>query len=228
MSNVYDALIKATTKNATIRPLSLSWQGISLERKITILVLGLLFLLILNQLMGRALRTQIDERSAIIATNLSDAAAGYIASKDVLQLKTIVTKYARLSGVAYALIEDREGNVIADSLSTFPPELQQVLASNNRRQVSRRELTLQNKPVYEIREPILDGQLGTAHIGIWADAVNREIDRVLFMFVWPITLGLLAGAIIVVISVRPLLRALRRVIDLRLGSAQAPSTHPSD
>ena len=48
MSSVYDALIKAGKKNETISSLSLSLQGISLEWKIMILVLGLLFLVIVN------------------------------------------------------------------------------------------------------------------------------------------------------------------------------------
>jgi sensor histidine kinase regulating citrate/malate metabolism len=226
MSSVYDALIKAGKRNETISALSLSWQGIGLEWKIMILVLGLLFLVTVNQLMGRALRIQMDESAGIMTTNLSDAAAGYIASKDVLPLKTTVTKYARLNRVAYAFIKDREGKVIAHSLATFSPELEEELTSDQRRQVSRRELTLQGKTVYETREPILEGRLGTAHIGIWADAVEREIDHFLFMFLWPITLGLLAAVIIVVILARPLIRALRRLIDSRLGSAQATSTHP--
>ena len=225
MSNVYDALIKTERRNETIRPLRLSWEDISLEWKIVTLVFGFLFVAIVNQLMGRALRIQIDERALVIAANLSDAAAGYLASKDVLPLKTTVTKYVRLNRVAYAFIKDREGKVIAHSLARFSPELQEELTSDQRRQVSRRELTLQGKTVYETREPILEGQLGTAHIGIWADAVEREIDQALFMFLWPITLGLLAVVIIAVFLARPLTRALRRVIDSRVGSAQANSTH---
>ena len=226
MSSVYDALIKAGKRNETISALSLSWQGIGLEWKIMVLALGLLFVVIVNQLIGRVLRTQMDESAVVIATNLSDAAAGYIASKDVLPLKTTVTKYARLNRVAYAFIKDREGKVIAHSLATFSPELEEELTSDQRRQVSRRELTLQGKTVYETREPILEGRLGTAHIGIWADAVEREIDQALFMFLWPITLGFFAAVIIVVILARPLIRALRPLIESRGGSAQATSTHP--
>jgi sensor histidine kinase regulating citrate/malate metabolism len=64
--------------------------------------------------------------------------------------------------------------------------------------------------VYETHEPILDGQFGTAHIGIWANAVEEEIYRTLFLFVWPITLGLFATAIMVLILARPLMRALYR------------------
>jgi sensor histidine kinase regulating citrate/malate metabolism len=218
MSSVYDALIKAESKNETLNALSLSLRRASLEWKVLILVLGVSFLIVMNQLMGRALRQQMDESAAIMATNLSDAAAAYIASKDVLQLKTTVTKYARLSRVAYAVVKDREGTVLAHSMATFSPELQEELTSDERRQASRRELTLQGKPVYETREPILDGQLGTAHIGIWADAVDREIYRTLFMFVWPITLGILAAVTLAVLLARPLIRHLRRLMELRLGS----------
>jgi sensor histidine kinase regulating citrate/malate metabolism len=225
MSSVYDALIKAGKKNATISALSLSWQGIGLEWKLIVLVLGLLFVVIVNQLMARVLRTQMDESAVLITINLSDAAATYIASKNVLQLKTTVSKYARLSRVAYVLIQDREGKVIAHSLATFPPELQQESSSDQGRQVSRRELRINGKTIYETREPILDGQLGSAHIGIWADAVERDIYQALFLFVWPITLGLLATVIVVALLARPLIRALRRSIELRLGS-QATSTHP--
>jgi sensor histidine kinase regulating citrate/malate metabolism len=225
MSNVYDALIKTERRNETIRPLRLSWEDISLEWKVITLIFGLLSVAIANQLMGRALRIQMDESAVVMATNLSDAAAGYLASKDVLPLKTTVTKYARLNRVAYVFIKDREGKVIAHSLATFSPELQQELTSDQRRQVSRRELTLKGKTVYETREPILEGQLGTAHVGIWADAVEREIDQALFMFLWPITLGLLAGVIIVAMLARPLIQALRRLRDSRVGSAQANSRH---
>ena len=225
MSNVYDALIKTQRRNETIRLLRLSGEDISFEWKVITLLFGLLFVAIVNQLMGRALRSRMDERASIIATNLSDAAAGYLASKDVLPLKTTVTKYARLSSVAYVFIKDREGKVIAHSLATFSPELQQELTFDQRRQVSRRELTLQGRTVYETREPILEGQLGTAHVGIWADAVEREIDQALFMFLWPITLGLLAAVIIVAFLTRSLIQALRRPIDSRVGSAQSNSSH---
>ncbi|MEX0802063.1 MAG: hypothetical protein WD688_01900 [Candidatus Binatia bacterium] len=225
MSSVYDALIKAGKKAETISALSLSWQGISVEWKIMSVVLGLLFMVIVNQLVGRVLRTQMNENAAIITTNLSDAVASYLASENVLQLKTTVTKYARLNRVAYVFIRDREGKVIAHSLATLSPELQEELTSDQDRQVTRRELTLEGKPVYENREPILDGQLGSAHIGIWADAVERDIYQALFLFVWPITLGLFAAVIIVAVLARSLIRALRRQIELRLGS-QATSTHP--
>jgi hypothetical protein len=223
MSSVYDALTKAGKKAETSGALAVSWQGLSREWKIMLLVIGLLFLLIVNQLVARVLRAQMEESAVLMTTNLSDAAAGYMASNDALRLKTTVTKYARLSRVAYVFVENRDGKIIASSLAGFSPELQAAVTSNQDLQVSRREVSLEGKTVYETRAPILDGQLGSAHIGIWAGAVERDIHQALFKFVWPITLGLLAVVIAVVMLGRPLIQGLRRLIELR-SAAQPAAT----
>ena len=231
MSNIYEALRKAGKRVPSFegakmtRPARLSWQDISLEWKMALLVFGLLFLAIVNQLVARALRNQIDQRAIIVATNLSDGATGHVVSKDLLQLKTLVTKYARAPGVAYVSIKDREGKVIAHSSTTFAPELEQILTADQRRDGSQRTLTLEGKPVYETRGPILEGQLGTVHVGIWADAVNSEIYQVLFLFLWPVTLTLLAAVIVVVFLACRFIQPVRRLIDLRLGSSQ-PTSRP--
>jgi sensor histidine kinase regulating citrate/malate metabolism len=224
MSSVYDALIKAGKKPQTSRALAVSWQGLNLEWKIMLVVLGLLFIVIVHQLVARVLRAQMDESAVLMTTNLSDAAAGYIASNDALRLKTTVTKYARLSRVAYVFVQDRDGKIIASSLADFAAELRPTVSSNQDLQVSRREITMKGKPVHETRAPILDGQLGSAHIGIWASAVEGDIQKALFKFVWPITLGLLAAVIVGVMLGQPLIRAVRRLIELRtLRSQSQPS-----
>ena len=217
MSSVYDALTKAGKKTETSGALTVSWQGLSLEWKIMLLVLGLFFVVIVHQLVARVLRSQIEESAVLMTTNLSDAAAGFIASNEALRLNTTVTKYARLNRVAYVFIQDRDGKIIATNLAGSAP----AVTSNQDFQVSRRELTVEGRPVYETRAPILDGQLGSAHIGIWAGAVAGDIHRALFMFVWPITLGLLAALIALVMLAQPSVRALRRLIQLRSGAQTA-------
>jgi sensor histidine kinase regulating citrate/malate metabolism len=223
MSSVYDALTKAGKKAEASGELAGSWQGLNLQWKIMLVVLGLLFVIIVHQLVARVLRAQLEESAVLMTTNLSDAAAGYIASNDALRLKTTVTKYARLNRVAYVFIQDREGKIIAGSLASFSSEIQPAVTSNQDLQVSRREVSLEGKTVYETRAPILDGQLGSAHIGIWAGAVERDIHQALSKFVWPITLGLLAVVIAVVMLGQPLLRGLRRLVELR-SAAQAAAT----
>jgi sensor histidine kinase regulating citrate/malate metabolism len=223
MSSVYDALIKAGKKTESSGTLAVSWQGLNLKWKIMLLVFGLLFAVIVNQLVTRVLRDQIEESAVLMTTNLSDAAAGYIASNDALRLRTTVTKYARLNRVAYVFVRDREGKIIANSLASVSPELESAVTPNQELQVSRREVTLEGKTVYETRAPVLDGQLGSAHVGLWADAIEGDIDRALFKFLWPITLGVLAVAITMVMLGQSLIQAARRLIVLR-SAAQTTAT----
>jgi sensor histidine kinase regulating citrate/malate metabolism len=221
MSSVYDALTKAGKKAEASGELAGSWQGLNLQWKIMLVVFGLLFVIIVHQLVARVLRAQLEESAVLMTTNLSDAAAGYIASNDALRLKTTITKYARLNRVAYVFVQDREGKIVAGSLAGFSSEIQPAVTSNQDLQISRREVSLEGKTVYETRAPILDGQLGSAHIGIWAGAVERDIHQALFKFVWPITLGLLAVVIAVLMLGQPLLRGLRRLVELRSASQAA-------
>jgi len=223
MSSVYDALTKAEKKTQTSGAQAISWQGLSFEWKVMLVVLGFFFVVIVHQLVARVLRSQIEESAVLMTTNLSDAAAGFIASNEALRLNTTVTKYARLNRVAYVFVQDREGKIIASSSAGLFREFQPAVTSNQELQVSQRELTVGGKPVYETRAPILDGQLGSTHIGIWAGAVEADIHKALFKIVWPISLGLLAAVIAVVMLAQPLVRAVRRLIELR-SAAQGAAT----
>ena len=194
MSRVYDALIQAAKKshprttvlqsdtNQRTGFLSLSSREVGLEWKITgtvaavIFIFGLLLIIIANQFMGRALRTEIDQRALAMTTNLSNAAVGHVMSKNILELYALLAKYARLNGVAYAFIEDSHGQIVSHSIRPFPREITTTPMPDGRKQVSTRVVNLQGNPVYETSVPILEGQLGAAHLGIWAEGVNTEIN----------------------------------------------------
>jgi HAMP domain-containing protein len=195
-------------------------RGIGLIGKIgrnfvcLIILMGLIIGGIAYELLGRILQEQSHQRASLVTMNLSDAATGHAVSKDVLQLKTLVTKYGRLSGVAYAFIKDREGKVIAHSSTTFSPDLQDPLTSDQRREVGQRIVTFQGKTVYETRAPILEGQLGTAHLGIWLDTFEQQVYQARSMLMGPIALVLVAAVIVAVFLARRLVRPFRRLTDI--------------
>jgi HAMP domain-containing protein len=174
----------------------------------------------------RIVREQDDQRASLITTNLSDAAAGYVMSRDALQLNVLLTKYARLSGVAYAFIRDRQERVMAHSSAAFAPEIQEGLVAGQHQPTGRRTLTLQGKTVYETQVPILDGQLGTAHLGVWAGAVEAQVYRLLLMFMWPIGFVLLVAVIIAIFLAHRLVQPFRRLTDvagrISLGDLDTP------
>jgi sensor histidine kinase regulating citrate/malate metabolism len=228
MSRIYDALIQAGKRrdlrrsdgDDKVEPLSLWWRDLSIEWKITgtvaavMLVFGLLLLIIAHQLMGRGLQSEIDQRTVVMATNLSDAAAGHVIRKNILELSALLTKYARLEGAAYAFIEDSNGQIVAHSLRPLPPELQAAGTADERKQIYRRVVTLEGKTVYETSVPMLEGQLGAAHLGIWAEGVKTELNRTRLPFLGWVTFLLLVAVIVAAFIVRSLIAPIAGPTDI--------------
>src|SRR3989442_5297086 len=85
---IYDALIKTKKSDETTKPLSLSWRDIGLDWKImgtiagVMFVFALLFLAILNQLRGRALLNQINQKTMLIVTDFSYTTAAHSRGSD--------------------------------------------------------------------------------------------------------------------------------------------------
>ncbi|MGZ8495420.1 MAG: HAMP domain-containing protein [Candidatus Binatia bacterium] len=181
---------------------------------VLIAILGLIIPGIIYHFLGRILRERFEQQASVVAINLADSAAGYVVSRDVLQLRTLVAKYGRLDGVAYALIQDREGNVLANSLGVMPPGLHEDFPYAQQREVIRRTLTLQEKIVYESRGPILEGQLGSVRLGIWADTVQSGIYQGFLLLLVPIALVLIAAAAVAVLMAGRLIKRLRRLMEI--------------
>jgi two-component system, cell cycle sensor histidine kinase and response regulator CckA len=159
-------------------------------------VLGAFVIAAVYQLTQSTLRDQLDKRALAIATNFSDAAAGHIAGRNVLALHALARKYTLLDGVAYAFVEDGKGEIVAHTLGTFPRELRQGLSVGAKRQIQQRKLLLGQTMVYETAAPILEGQMGSVHVGFWADAVQKEIRDALVPIIGIIAIVPLVGALL--------------------------------
>ncbi|HEY2989175.1 MAG TPA: HAMP domain-containing protein [Candidatus Binatia bacterium] len=206
------------------RRMGLMWKIVGTLAGVIVLF-GLLVLGVVNYLTGRALRAQLDQRALAIATTLSDAAAGHVIAKNSLELNALVTKYALLEGVAYAFVRDGRGEIVAQSLPVLPAEVREG-SIDGRREAQRRELSLRGKAVRETRVPILGGQAGTAHIGMWGDAAEEEIRRALVPLLG-IILALLAGGVVLSVVVargiiRPILRLTEVAEKISKGDLETP------
>ena len=149
-----------------------------------IFIFGMLLIIIANQFIGRALRTEIDQRTLAITTNLSNAAAGHVIGKNIMELYALLTKYARLDGVAYAFIEDTNGQIVGHSMRPFPRLITNLDARRRKasqhagRDIARKHLS--TRPVYRF----LKDNSGTAHLGIWAEGVKMEINTARASLCW--------------------------------------------
>ena len=161
------------------RRVSLKWK-IGGTYTAVMLILSVFVIAAMYQLTNNMLRDQLDKRALAVATNLSDATAGHLVGRNLLALHALLRKYSLLDGVAYAFVEDNKGEIIAHTLETFPPEVRQGLPAGGQRETRRRELSWRDKTIYETSVPVLEGQVGTVHVGFWADAVEKEIKSALF------------------------------------------------
>lgn len=160
------------------------------------LILSLLVIGATYQLTQGILRNQLAKRALAITNNLSDAAAGQIIGGNLLALNALASKYAVLDGVAYVFIENNRGEVVAHTLGVFPEELREVRPVGGQREAYRRKLSLHGKGVYETGFPILDGQVGRAHVGFWEDALEDEIQNALLRLVAVIAVLPVAGTLL--------------------------------
>jgi len=193
---------------------SIDWQRGGLRWKISatfsglILVLGLLVIGIVYYFTNTALQKQVDLRSAAIATNLADAAAGLVSRKSTLELDALAAKYGRLDGVAYAFVQDPKGEILVSSMQPFPVELKDAGGTAG----SSRTIRIRGKTVYETRSPLLDGQLGVVRVGLWAETIQDDVRSTLLPII-----GLIAGCLVLSIGLSIMLasKMIRPILDLK-------------
>ena len=205
----------ASMENSKVlKPVNISWQRGGLRWKISttfsglILVLGLLVIGIVYYFTASALQRQVDLRASAIATNLADAAAGFVSRKSTLELDALVAKYGRLDGVAYAFIQDPKGEVLVSSMQPFPVELKDAGGTTESSRVTR----VRGKSVYETRSPLLDGQLGVVRVGLWADIVQNDVRSTLLPIIGLIIACLVLG---VILSIMLASKTIRPILDLK-------------
>jgi HAMP domain-containing protein len=210
---------------------SLRWKFVSAFGGL-ILLLGVCVIGIVYYLTGNALQRQVDLRAAAIATNLSDAAAPYVSRKNVLELDSLIAKYGRLDGVAYAYIQDPKGEIVASSLQPFPAELKESVGTVDQRALKARTTTVRGKSVYETRVPLLEGQLGAVYVGLWAETIQQDVRGTLLTIIGLIALCLAIGVAVSIIiagrTIRPLLDLKSIADEISRGHLDTPVSFQSN
>lgn len=159
-------------------------------------ILGICVIAAVYQLTGSTLRDQLDRRSLATARNFSDAAAGYVAGRNTLALNALAAKYTLIDGVAYAYIEDGQGEILAQTFGRVPEDLQSATLGAPGREVGRREWRWNDRTVYETSVPVLEGQMGKVHVGFWADLLDAEIQRALIPIIAAVAVVPFVGALL--------------------------------
>ena len=206
-------LVRQGNESRFQKRIGLRWKVAGLFSGV-MLILCTLMLAAVYHLTQKTLREQFEKRALAIATNLSEASAGHIVGKNLLELNTLLQKYTFLDGLAYAFVQNSEGAIVAHTFGTFPPELHQGLPVGRQRVANRRELSLQEKPIYETSVPVLDGQVGTVHVGFWGDAMEQEIQSALLPLMGMIAIVPILGAVLSFLMAHWIVRPISRLTEV--------------
>jgi HAMP domain-containing protein len=222
-------LVRRANDTRFQKRIGLRWKVAGLFSGV-MLILCTLMVAAVYHLTQKTLREQFAKRDLAIATNLSDASAGHIVGKNLLELNTLLQKYTFLDGLAYAFVQDSEGAIVAHTLGTFPPQLRQGLPVGRQRVATQRELSLQEKPIYETSVPVLDGQVGTIHVGFWGDAMEKEIQSALLPLMGIIAIVPIVGAVLSFLMAHWIVRPISRLTEvaerITKGDLQTSGEYP--
>jgi len=222
-------LVRRANDTRFQKRIGLRWKVAGLFSGV-MLILCTLMVAAVYHLTQKTLREQFEKRALAIATNLSDASAGHIVGKNLLELNTLLQKYTFLDGLAYAFVQDSEGAIVAHTLGTFPPGLRQGLPVGRQRVATQRELSLQEKPIYETSVPVLDGQVGTIHVGFWGDAMEKEIQSALLPLMGIIAIVPIVGAMLSFLMAHWIVRPISRLTEvaerITKGDLQTSEEYP--
>jgi type II secretory pathway predicted ATPase ExeA/HAMP domain-containing protein len=222
-------LVRQGNEGGSQKRIGLRWKVAGLFSGV-MLILCALMVAAVYHLTQKTLREQFEKRAVTIATNLSEASAGHIVGRNLLELNTLLQKYTFLDGLAYAFVQNSEGAIVAHTFGTFPPELHQGLPVGRQRVANQRELSLQEKPIYETSVPVLDGQVGTVHVGFWGDAMEQEIQSALLPLMGIIAIVPILGAVLSFLMAHWIVRPISRLTEvaerITKGDLQTSEEYP--
>ena len=172
------------------------------------------------------------ERGRVTAVNISDTLPPYLFAKESGKLREILRRHATKSGVAYALVQNRAGRLLAHSFAVVPQEVQILAPIPVTREQSGRSFQLGESMVHEISVPILEGQVGAVRVGIWEDDVNAEIGETLGPVLQLIALVIIAGVLLAIYLAwkinRPIMKLISSAERISHGDLDLPSFGTED
>jgi len=171
--------------------------------------------------------TQINKRADVIAMNLSEAVAKQLSENNLVGLRDELAKYAGQEDVAYIFVEDDTGKILSRTVADLPVKDAGSILQPSSKFTHWTPILYKGNPVYETRAGVLGGKLGILHLGIWQDAVENEIHRILWPIVISILVVMLVGVIIFGFAIKGISRLLLQLAQsanrISEGELDAPS-----
>jgi len=193
---------------------------------------GALTLALVYFTLKSSLTNQWIQQARVTAVNVGDSAPSQLFKKDAVRLREFLRKYANRPGMAYVLIEDRQGEILSHSFAVLPQQVQNTVPIDPPQTERHRLFRLGDSMVYEVRVPILEAQMGAVRVGIWKDDVDAEISKTVVPIMKLVVLVVCGGILMAIFLVwritRPILRLVRTARRISEGELDVPSLGVND
>lgn len=178
------------------------------------------------------LERHVLDRARVTAVNIRDTVPAFLFKKDISGLRAFLGNYAGQGGVAYVLVENSGGKVLAHSFAVLPEEVRRESLQERLTADKPRELQLGERAVHEVAVAASDGKVGSVRLGIWRDEVNEEISRAVTPLVQLILLVVGVGVLLAIFLAwkinRPILKLVKTARSISTGDLNAPSLDVED
>ncbi len=169
-------------------------MGVVMLSGISMIVLG-------KTVLYKKLFIKLQKRGISIAREIASNSINPILTERNYDLEIMVRDFKNLEeDIEYIFILDSHGKVIAHTFSKgFPLSLKSVNNVGAGQTYSIRSLKIDEKDIekdiLDIAAPILNGEAGTAHLGISESFIQSDINEIVMFMIWMITGIMVAGTI---------------------------------
>lgn len=165
--------------------------------------IGVLIILPLSKMLPQKIASQILKRDAEIAKHVSNEARNLLLFNDKTALSILLhDNLDRLEDAKYLFIRNPEGNIVSHTFAKgFPRALLSFNIGTPYLEKIKKFLN-DGKIIYDISTPILNGEIGTLHLGVSLESGKKDIEdiaRINYYVAFIILIGLGAGIIVFLI-----------------------------
>jgi PAS domain S-box-containing protein len=170
-----------------------------------VMLLGLGVIVFVRTELTSKVEADLQKRGLSIARDFAEDAVNPLLTENVLNLQLIARDHKQNEeDIEYFFVENPIGEVLVHTFGEkFPSDLRGVNPIKAGQAYSIRLLATEKQDVFDIAMPILNGDLGTAHVGMSAGPVRKGVADIIRNIVW-IIIGVLAlgGVVVVLFALR--------------------------
>jgi len=179
-----------------------------------ILLVGIVLVVLIETTVQGKMYDALEKRGAFIAQEIASEAATPLLTDHLVSLELLFNDIMEMDReIVYIFVQDTKRQVRVHTFGkTFPIDLKElgvVPAANGFRV---RHLETEQGTVLDFAAPVMQGRIGTVHVGMTDTPLRREVNAILKQLILFIAVVLLLGSVIAVAIARAITRPVQELV----------------